>query len=259
MENDYEEYEPSYALLEEARKSWDYFTCDKIVHTLETINRARDPLLHVAEDYLRGNVWIEAHLILEGHRDTHYVVLSNADLGARNLGRVRKPKLSNETMNGDSPMLVDVTQHIEAPKQAAADGRGIRSVVRLKSFNNFDCICGRSGGVLLKPRDSALVVGVKNRELGSLRVGAAELRERPNNLIQGGAEAVQEVPSNEGNMIRDGRIFDLETNEPIFKVFLGSEGISLRLSESFKLRPQSIQVFLRPGCLQVGINQAWEK
>ena len=88
-------YEPSYCLLEEARKSWDHTISNKVVYSLDPIEVTTNPLAHVAKDYVDGNVWIECHLSFEAQWHAHYVVILEFDKrldALRDVGKVERKR-----------------------------------------------------------------------------------------------------------------------------------------------------------------------
>src|ERR1017187_7286673 len=156
-------YTPSYLLLEEARKSWDHVVCNEIVHLLQVPEQTSDTLVGIAKDYVDGNLWIECHVTFEEKGNTyHFFVVIEHDKEEILPREIMEVEIDHRRVRGDSPVLVDVAQGIESPKQVASDCCGVPSVVRLKMINDLDCLCGYAGGVL----PELLGVGLaENREL----------------------------------------------------------------------------------------------
>src|SRR5690242_11179870 len=110
------------------------------------------------------------------------------------LWKLRKIENRHLAMNGNSPMLVNVAQQIETPKEVTLEGRGIPSTIRLKSFNDLDCACGYSRGIPVESLPDFLVGGdvpFKNGELGSLWIGTRQSCQRPHQLVKRGAQAIE--------------------------------------------------------------------
>jgi hypothetical protein len=140
MKSELRLYEPSYYLLEESRKSWDHVASDKLVYFLKPRKVACDSLTQIAKNYLEGRFWIESHLTFRGPRDTHYVSTYEFDMRSKGSRQMREAKIALISVDGNSSVLVDIAEQIETPKKMTLNGCGIPSVIRLKRFNDTNCI-----------------------------------------------------------------------------------------------------------------------
>ena len=77
---------------EEARKSWDHVLSDKVVYRRDAIEVTGDPVAHITESYVKGNYWIECHLIFEIQRASYHMLVviedQESSQSARELGKV---------------------------------------------------------------------------------------------------------------------------------------------------------------------------
>jgi hypothetical protein len=250
-------YEPSYQLLEEARKFWDHAVSDTVVYSLNPSEVTRDIGGEITKHYVNGKLWIECHLTFvdSGNRH-HYIVLIEVDSHSRNerRRRMRPVKVAHATVDRNSSVLVDIAQGVQTPERIALDGRSVRSVVRLKRFYDLDCVCGHARSLLLEGLSGLGVENVEDRELGMLGIRESQLREKPDQLVQGRPQAVEQVSDDERNSV--GRVRDLNADAMalMFNIILANNGIRFRFTEGIKLLPQGFKVFLRPGGLQIGIS-----
>ena len=254
-EEDLEGYEPSFRLIEEARKSWNHAISDKIVYSIEPFESNLNPSVHIAKNYIEGNVWIECHLTFEAERNRHYVVLLDFNRGLQTRRKVRKPIMYHRAVNGNSSVLVNIANRVQSPEKTASDCCGIRSMVRLKRFDDVACICGHPGSLALKGSPRLFGEFIQDRELSSLRQRRSQLSEIEDQLIQRRSQRVEEVSRNEGNMIGDLLWLNPDSVASILNIILKEKSIGLRFVEGSKLIPHCVKVFLRPFGLQIGIDQ----
>lgn len=250
-------YEPSYCLLEEARKFWDHAVSDTVVYSLDPSEVTRDIGGEVTEHYVNGKLWIECHLtFVDGGNRHHYIVLIEFDSHSRNerRRRMRPVEVAHAAVDRNSSVLVDITQSVQPPERIALDGRSVRSVVRLKRFDDLNCVCGYARSLLLEGLSGPGVENVENRELGMLGIRERQLREEPDQLVQGRAQAVEQVADDERNPV--GRIHHLNADAValMFNIVLAHNGIRFGFTEGIELLPQGFKVFLRPSGLQIGIS-----
>lgn len=243
-------YDPSYVLLKESRESWDYVLTHKVVYSLDPAEIAGNSLSRISELYLEGNVWIEVHILFHGERG-HYLIILEADHRTQ-MGR----HAAERSMERNPSMLIDVAKTVQLPEQMASDGRSIATTVRLKRFNDHDCICGnplRKGLETFPGLAAERDVLVENRKLSVSRVVEREFCESPDKLVEGGAKAVQDIPHYQVESV--GGICGIYANDvdSVFNIILTDKGVGFRFVEGFKLFPEQFKVFLRPTCLQVGI------
>jgi hypothetical protein len=254
-------YEPSYCLLKESRESWEYVVSDEFIYALKPINVTFDSLFRIPKDYLQGNVWIEIHITFIGERDTHAIVIvenhdTNKFLGSQHedIGGVEP-----HPVHRNSSMLVDIAQQIQSPQEMTDKACSIASTLRLKRFDNTDCICGYSVHVPIESPLEVFAEGeVKNGELGPLGIGDAQFRKGPRQLIQGGTETIENLTKRERDGIRG--IFQVKPDsiESVFKIVFTTEGIGLvwTKSEVIQFGLKRLEMFIRPTSFQISVGQA---
>lgn len=248
-------YEPSYLLLKESRESWDQIVSDKLVYSFDPLDIALDSLVEIPKDYLEGNVWMEFHFTFEGERDAHYAAIIEANVGHKFL---RKLEVDGSPMRRDSAMLVDIAQFIEPPQEMGFDGCGVSSVIRLKRINNGRCLCGYSRGLLGKPFEAVGIGLTQDGKLGSFGISDRQVCEIPNKLIQRSPETIQQIAHEEGDQVRGFIDFDAKAVPSLFRVYLFKKLIRFGFVKGVKFLPQSVKVYLRPTCLEIGISQTHE-
>jgi len=120
-------------LLDEARKSWDYFISDEIVYQAEV----RDPegvrrQEGYVKDYIEGRLWFE--VVALGLENEVLQLVWLVEAYPRELVVAAEPNPHEPVNWGDNPMLVFVRQLGEDAEKF--EFRPLRSVVRLKTFND---------------------------------------------------------------------------------------------------------------------------
>jgi len=261
MQPELRPYQPPYYLLKESRESWENTVSNELVYVFGSRDVAFDSLFRIAKDYLQGNVWIEIHLTFVGERNSHAVVMiEHLDAGDF-FGRQHHDigNLESNSVDGNSPMLVDIAQQMKPPEEMISKARGIASTVRLKGFHDTNCLCGYPSDVPIEP---PLILfcerKIENRELGSLGVGDAQLRERPGQLIEGRTETIQEISERERDRVR--RISQLKSDsiQTILKIVFTTEGVRLLLTKKkvVQLGLQRLKMFVRPTSFEVSVGQA---
>jgi hypothetical protein len=244
----------SYYLLEEARESWEHIASNEVVYLFTFLKIASDPLAHVAKNFMKGCLWIEAHLTFRRCRDMHYVLTYEFDLGSERSWQVRKCKNALVSVNGNASMLVDDAQFIEAPKQITMGRCGIPSVIRLKRFDDTRCVCGYSVCIPRKRSSAVAVTNVQNRKVRMVGIRERQFSERPHQLVQGRTSTVEKFTKDERNSWRDAPDLKIKEIATILEITLGPNTVGFRFSESAKLIPQFAKVFLRPGGFGLGIS-----
>jgi len=245
-------YEPSYRLLEESRKSWNHFISDKVVYSVDPLKVALNSKVGVAKDYLSGRVWVEAHMTFDGgfeaKGNVHYaVILEACDLK----DALRPRKVNGRAVHRNAPVFVDVAHLVKTPEEMAL--HGIPSYVRLKRFDNRDCLCGYSRSAFSKrPR----VGFFQNRKLSVSRVHSSQCRKTPNQLVKRGTEILKDIGGNKGNSVRSFLEPAVNSETLIFDIVLRDEVKWFRFIEGAQFLPQSFKVFFRPSGFQVGVGQS---
>jgi hypothetical protein len=245
-------YDPPFRLLEEARKSWNYVVSNEIVYSVDSSQVALDSQVGVAKDYLKGNVWIEVHVTFQigfkTKRDVHHPVLP-VD---KSKNAFRHLKINCRGVRRNSHVLVDNAHLVETPQEMALDGFGIPSRIWLKRFNDGGCLCGHS--VSLGSKHFVILLS-KNRELRVSGVRKRQLCQAPHKLVQCGSEIVKNITNDERNCIGGISYLDFDPTPLIFRIVLGAKLARFGFEEDAQLLPQSIKMYFRPGCLQIGVSQ----
>jgi hypothetical protein len=242
-----------YELLKESRESWNHAVSDELVNFRNTIQVSRNVLGKVPKDYVKGNIWIEAHLTFHIQRDAyHLLALIEFEKSGAALREIRKLKNELGAMDRNPSMLVDVAQTVETPEQM---GLRLRSIVRLKAFDELCCTCWNPRSVTGKASSRLGVVPIKNRKLGSIGIRRGEFSELPDGLVESRTEAIEQVSQDQRKIVRC--VLDLNPNliPETLHIFLTNEGIGFGFQESVQLTPESVKVYLRPCGLQIGFDQ----
>lgn len=247
-----EAYEPSYVLLKESRESWDEVVSNELVYSFDPVQIAVNPLVKIAKDYAEGNVWVELHLTFHGKGNVHYAAIVEADKRHDLCGKL---KIDRGSMSGDSSVFVNDAQIVETPQQMISDALAIPSVVRLKRINNGNCLCGYTSSLFPESPKAVGVGFFQNRELSTFGVFDGQPCEMPDQLIQRGSKTIQQVTHNEGNGIRGLVDFDPDIIPSLFRIYFFDKLVRLGFVETFQFLPQSLKVFLRPTCLEIGVSQ----
>ena len=179
-----------WGLREEARKSWDHVSCNECVY--------------FAKPYVRNDLWFHIRWAQLNTRQTgnyyeealiecvHFDEASNA---------CGKLDSRIAAVNGDGAVFVEVPEFVELP-----EGFGlysIRSVARLKRIKN---------GMNASVKQSALlpvgIIGATDRKgdlIFGLRGGnraGKQIDQVPSKLVEGSAEAVDEVSHTKSDFLR---------------------------------------------------------
>lgn len=244
-------YDPSFRLLEEARKSWDYIVSDELVHSIQPVNVNFYGLNGIAKEYVVNTMWVEAHLTFKMQGHAHYACIVQFQQMQVLSRKVRKIGDGCVATRRKSSMFIDDGKSMELPEKMVF--RGIPSVVRLKRFNNSPCPCGYPASAIT---NGFPIRFIEDRKLRVKRVHPFEFSERPDKLVERGTQAIEKISNDKWKTV--GRLPKLQPDDIplIFNISLGAKTMRLRLCENPQLLPQRIQVFLRPGGLKVGVGQA---
>jgi hypothetical protein len=239
---------------EEARKSWDYFICDKVVYSLDPFEIALNALMGIAKDYLEGNVWIEFYMTfqlgLKAQRNDHYSGIIEA---GHSKDIRRKTKIDHGAVNGNPSMFVDVAHLVENQKKMTLDGFAIPSAVRLKRFDDCRCRCGYAQGLSFQSRK---ITFLKDGELSILGVGTGQFGEAPHKLVKGGPQVVKDISNYKRNPVGSVRNPDTYETSFISKIIFDDKLAGCRFPEHLEFLPQSLKVLFGPGGFQIGVSQS---
>jgi hypothetical protein len=245
-------YDPSFRLLEEARKSWDHVVSDKIVYSVDPFQVALDSQVGIAKDYLKGSVWVEVHVTFQvgfkAKRDVHHTILP----ARKSKNAFRHLKINGRTVHRNSHMLVDDAHLVQTPQEMALHGLGIPSRIWLKRFDDGRCLCEHAASLRSK---HFVILLSKNRELRVSGIRPRQLCQAPYKLIQSRPEVVKNISNDERNSIGGISYLDGDSTPLIFRIVLGAKLARFGFEEDAQFLPQSIKMFFRPGCLQVRVSQ----
>jgi hypothetical protein len=255
QETDLSAYTPAYRLLEEARKSWDYVVCDKLVHVLNVPEVASDFLIRIAENYLKiWHSWIECRLTFEREWNLQYLVIIEAAVNESRRNRVPKYN-SRRTVNCDAGMFVDITEQVQTPKMMTLHHVCIPTVVRLKRIDDRDSGGGNPSCLPSKSLLCLDVPRIENRKLSHRRIRHGQLRERPNKMVEGCSQVIEKIPGDKMDVVRSWDNLNPNDMHLIYNIVLTQESAGFRFVENSKLIPEVFQMFLRPFCLEKGVGQ----
>ena len=251
-----------YGLLEEARKSWDHFVSDKVVHVMNAGRIQTQPGQEIAKRYLKGALWLEVHVLFHGKRNANDMAIIGiietqaTDKALRKFGKVR---CERSAVNGKMPMLVGLENRIQLPEQSVPIC--VSSIVRLKRFDNLD----RLRVDMLKGISEVLPVLVRpfvnNRKLGLLRRESRSTQafecESPCNVIKGRSQAIRGV----SNDCRDAPVGigkdEFERMESILNIILTNDS-ALVTCKALDRSIKFVKVYLRPLNLSFGAFERME-
>jgi hypothetical protein len=251
-------YTPAYRLLKEARESWDYTVCDKFVYCFDVSKVTLDFPIQIAKNYLEfGCPWIECHLTLKRQRELHYsVIVEFCEAGRliraeRDVGVPRDDPSSS--VNRDSRMFVDVAELIKSPQQMLSNCLRRRCIVRLKRFDDFRRLCGYTARLPVKSRHVPLF---QDGELGVLGVPGVgiDFRQTPNQLVERRTQAIEKITKDKWDFVRDVLKLHPDDVQSIFSIIF-TEKVAGFFTENSKSFPEVFKMYLRPGCLEIGIDQ----
>lgn len=192
-------------LLEEARKGWDYFISDEIVHAAEIFNgEVVWPQKGYIEDYIKGHLWFEvvAHRIRDEKQKLAWLIESCP----HELFFSNEPESHVPTGTSDNPMLIFISQLPENAKKFQF--RPLRSVVGLKSLDGivrrrqkkFTGIRGQPINqtlVLLRYIEGERYLTFLSLSQSAPLVGSVFHRQSPSNVFERSDEVTQNISDNQ--------------------------------------------------------------
>lgn len=189
--------EPFYSLhavsrfRQEAREEWDCFICDNVVYAPEHVDFDSLSEPGYLEQYLSGDVWFEVlfGFRASGHFHTYCAILEFLD-APTTPREGRNAKSGGD--RGEQAVLVSVPQEVENPQGVIL--RSVPSVIRLNGLNGSNSVGQNTLGQALEVVVAGLT-GIDEDGEGGLLIRLVGLQERqlPSNVIQGGAEVVDNV------------------------------------------------------------------
>ena len=245
-------------LLSEASQRWQNVVSDQLVYLLNPADRDVDTRFQLSENYNRGQCWLEAFI----GTPTDYIVAVISSLNVE--GEIIPRETATKCASGDSgnhrpyenpTVLVDPVQFVELPQQVCSNWRTCRSIVRLKRFDERASFIRYATDL---PAKSSLGVGIigfaEDRELCPVGVGMLQVRERPDSLVQGRPEALNNIRSDQENADMGVTDMNAVANGIAFSVFIHSESIWLRVLEFDKGGLEFVKVYLRPLGLEISVG-----
>jgi hypothetical protein len=239
------DYLTPYKLLKEARESWDYLFTDKLVYAIEP-GEVQSPKGQSIElkAYINTDFYFETIL----HMKYNYAVAIVEGLATKDSRKIRGSYLRAEETWNDSLMLIDAVQFMEPPQML--NFRPIRSVVRLKLFDNTKSIREDIPSSCLSVPVAVCSERVENRELRStirfirLDVDDGEL---PGQMVECCPEVESKI-ANENTPTQRRLLSNFKTEDlsRLFRVFFWDKSIWFQLMEVPDFLIQEVEVFLRP-------------
>jgi hypothetical protein len=260
-------------LRKEAQEFWEHGITNELVYLPDALPVLSESRRIPAEIYLKGDAWIELQFTLVGERNTQFVAIveslysqvkGNVDddttkggLYANDvsLRDFRELKKTLTTIRGDTPMLVEVTHSVNTPDRMRLVS--VPSVVWLKRPDLISSRFGDSLSLLSKTPSAVAVVDLHDRELGvtGIKNFPDSICQTPDDLIKAGSQVVKEITHGEADIIRDIMQFAFHHMPLLFNIIIRGDGICLVSGKCFQQLVQSVQMFLRPTKLQVGVDQ----
>ena len=243
-----------YTLLEEARKSWDYFVSNKVVYFAETRNRNMKGLAQRYKKYAKRGFWVELHWFLGNEGQIHHTFIYEA-LRASNVRNVHcAGNLPTDVRKPDWNyfMFEGVTELVEKPQEIVFVGRP--SVIRLKLSDPAECLVRNPFSNLKESFLAPFSLTPKNRE--ARRIAGSGSSQFPCQVIERKAEAVDPLSSKNSNTRR--RRLNLESKDITLvpKVFTAGDMVCIEPIEFVQSFIKSFEVFIRPVGEQIKVIYA---
>jgi hypothetical protein len=253
-------------LREESHKSWQHSVSDEIVYLPEAVFGLNKGIgisdrIAPAEIYRNGDAWVELQFVLVGERGAHYVAIIeslNSDVLPCSFGKVNQDFPS---VGRNPPVLVEVTHSVEPPQGMSFVG--CPSVIRLKRFDLSDGIVRDILDLGCPPLD--VPVGLRqmreDRELsavsGEFRNLERQVRQTPDQLIQGGSHTVERIADDQTRGVRDIVMPEAKDVPLSFQIIITLKGIWLSFrDEPLKFNIEGVKMYLRPTKFQIGIEES---
>ena len=243
---------------EESRKSWDHIHCDKLVYVAQ-VGDADGKLPHVfTEKYLRGDLWLhirwlEADARNAGNRQYEAILDGVVPNTAHQSVSNRYHPIP--AIHGNTAMLIDIPKLIELPEGMRL--YGISSVLRLKRVKS-----GVNIAMEQAPFPTVGFIGVADRENDLPRsfVGRGngigeKMHQVPGQLVESGAEAVDEISHAKGDGFVDSVWGDYEKVLRSVAVVLFDDGVRVAFNPASNHRLRRLEVKVCPAGFHVDVIQ----
>jgi hypothetical protein len=235
-------------LREEARKSRDYFTPNRLVYCSTVFNVDHDFFLLVSKEDFRFRHWLELNIRLVGEIENELRMVIELFNPERFCARDIKVELGNCGMKRDVSMLVDVPERIQNPKVFSFVG--IPALVWLKRPDGDNSLFGNPEGGF--GEGNLVVNGVlpddrkRNSFGGSGGWRESSCGKLPCQVIERRSEAADKISSNQGNA---NVWFGRTKFHHVFSAFcivLTGHSLGMRISPEFYRFVQGVEMYLRP-------------
>jgi hypothetical protein len=194
-----------------------------------------------------------------GERGAYYVAIIETldrDELPRGSGKVNQ---DFAPVSRNPPMLVEITHSVEPPQRM--NFVGCPSVIRLKRFDLSDSFVGDISHLAVPPLNISRGFRqvVEDRELrgvgGKVRNCERQMRQTPNQLIQGGSHTVERIAHDQTRVVRDIVMLEAKDVPLSFKIIVTLKSIRLSFREEpLKFNVESVKMYLRPTEFQIGIE-----
>lgn len=254
------DYPSPYRLLEEARKTWDYFVSDEVVYEGKFIDRQRSRVVSWVDDYLSNDVWFEGCTTINDGAISRAVgfIVENCRRKTGVVPVQSNPSLGKSRRN--NTVFVGIREKLQILEQV--EFRPIRSIVWLKGFDFAQGIRERElKGLPLVNSSHELTRIITQRKGDPTLLPVIELDSHstdmqhgkfPSNVVQRVPQIGNDIANNETPSVFDGHI---DTNLYEFhiplRVGLLSNGVLwMELPQDTPF--ESVDVYIRPLNLQPG-------
>jgi hypothetical protein len=244
-----------WGLREEARKFWDYFVSDKIVYLSET-NQGQLKCSH-AEQYLKGDLWIEIHWTLPcvPHGEMHFKSITEVFLVGFPSPH-REPNIKGVGTNGNRAVLVECPQFVQLPEGIIPVG--IPSKMWL---NRVESIC-HCGWKQTTPIPVGGVIVFENKEtdvslfpLTEDSAGSENMGHLPSQLIQRSAQTANPIAQGFRDGIRGEADFYPPNLQNFFKIIFMPNGEGWKFNPLIDLPLKRVEMFLRPAGFHIYMDE----
>lgn len=234
-------------LREEARKSWNYLVTDGLVYLDEMFESDSKSFLTFPEDDFRSARWIELNVRFVGQSEMYLRMVIEILLADRFGGRCDEIVLGESRMHRDMAMFVDIPKPIENVQ--VMNFVQVPALVWLNGTNKRDSLFGDAVGIADECPLNVDTVVLKNREsqpLGNRFLGIGCSVHMPHQVVQRGAEAGDEISSDQ----REAEVYfgwtNLNNILSSLKIVIGGNRLTMEFAPRFYELTQVIEVHFRP-------------
>ena len=226
-------------LRQEARELWDSGVSDEVVYLCQPSRRNLKLCSRFAQLYLQGEAWFRLQFFLKGHWDIEFDVI--IEVSRKNPRTDRERYRNRLRVDRKDHMLREIRKFVELPEGMKV--KGIPSTVRLKRSNRI--LDGTSER--LKPFLESNVSYLDNRERDVLvGLGGLKQRQLPSEIVQPGAQAVDELFKAHGYDDGDWLVMKPSDVASVFQIVFVGDGVWFPPQEGVKVPVERIEVLLSP-------------